>query len=110
MKASWVFAIGLSAIVGGGPAFAQNNGYTITTPGQPPTFVNPNIGGGYTEITPGRSPTFINPNMGGGFTVITPGQPPSFIRPNIPSLHLAPNFGSYSGSHFSGDDQGEDDQ
>jgi hypothetical protein len=59
-------------------------GYTVTTPGQPPTFVNPNAyGGGYTATTPGGPTTFINPNpYGGGYTVTTPGQQPTFINPN----------------------------
>jgi hypothetical protein len=41
-------------------------GYTIQTPGQPPTFVNPNpFGGGYTVTTPGQPSTFIQPNRYG---------------------------------------------
>ena len=62
----------------------QQGGYTIVTPGEPPTFVNPNYNGGYTAITPGEPPTFINRSFNGGYTVITPGQPPPFINPTIP--------------------------
>ena len=65
----------------------QQHGYTIITPGEPPTFVNPNFNGGYTAITPGESPTFIDRSFNGGYTVITPGQPPTFINPTSP---LAP--------------------
>ena len=67
--------------------WSQNSyggGYTVTTPGEPTAFVNPNpIGGGYTINTPGQTPSFINPNpIGGGYTVTTPGQPTTFINPN----------------------------
>jgi hypothetical protein len=83
-------AIGALAVAFAGPAYAQGwqqnygGGYTITTPGQPSTFVTPNpIGGGYTVTTPGRSTSFVNPNpIGGGYTVTTPGQPTTFINPN----------------------------
>jgi hypothetical protein len=59
-------------------------GYTVTTPGQPSTFVNRNpIGGGYTINTPGQSPSFVNPNpIGDGYMVTRPGQPTTFINPN----------------------------
>jgi hypothetical protein len=36
----------------------QDTGYTIITPGAPPTFVNPNYNGGYTVVTPGAPPTY----------------------------------------------------
>jgi hypothetical protein len=61
------------------------SGYTIITPGEPPTFVNPNYNGGYTAITPGEPPRFIDRSFDGGYTVITPGRPPTFIKPTIPS-------------------------
>lgn len=70
----------------------QESGYTIITPGEPPTFVNPSYNGGYTEITPGEPPTFINRNFNGGYTAITPGEPPTFINPTIPSAPSAPAF------------------
>jgi hypothetical protein len=71
-----------SFLVGHAP-YAQG-GYTVTTPGQSPTFIKPNpIGGGYTIYTPGQIPSFVSPNpIGGGYTVITPGQPTIFINPN----------------------------
>jgi hypothetical protein len=75
------------------PAYAQGynpynpyqyqppQGYTITTPGQMPTYVNPNGAGGYTMTTPGQMPTYVNPNGAGGYTVTTPGRMPSYINP-----------------------------
>jgi len=36
-------------------------GYTVQTPGQLPTYVNPNLGGGYTIQTPGALPTRAHP-------------------------------------------------
>jgi hypothetical protein len=79
------FVVSVLASQGQAQGLSQNpygGGYTITTPGQPSTFVNPNPGG-YTAITPGQSPTFINRNpYGGGYTVITPGQPTTFVNPN----------------------------
>ncbi len=78
-------------------AHAQNwgrpGGYTIITPGAPPTFVNPSLNGGYTAITPGQPPTFINPSLNGGYTVITPGRSPTFIDPTIPQIPRAPIYG-----------------
>jgi hypothetical protein len=61
-----------------------SGGYTVTTPGRSPTFVNPNpYGGGYTVTTPGQPRAFVNPNpYGGGYTITTPGQPPTFVNPN----------------------------
>ncbi|MBF6567737.1 MAG: hypothetical protein IVW54_02540 [Candidatus Binataceae bacterium] len=75
----------------------RGTGYTVITPGGPPTFVNPNYNGGYTAITPGAPPTFINRNFNGGYTVITPGEPPSFINPTTPSALRAPAFGGDNG-------------
>lgn len=64
---------------------APNGPATIFTPGQPPTFYNPNpYGGGGTVTTPGQPSTFVNPSPGGGYTVTTPGQPTTFINPNPP--------------------------
>jgi len=60
----------------------SNRSYTIQTPGQPPTFVNPTGNGGYTVQTPGQLPTFVNPTGNGGYTVQTPGQLPTFINPH----------------------------
>jgi hypothetical protein len=74
----------------------QESGYTIITPGEPPTFVNPNYNG-YTAITPGEPPTFINRNFNGGYTVITPGEPPTFIDPTVPSAPSMPVFGEDDG-------------
>jgi hypothetical protein len=63
-------------------AIAQQS-YTVFTPGQPRTFVNPNIGGGYTVFTPGQPRTFISPpDSSGNRTVFTPGQPRTFINSN----------------------------
>jgi hypothetical protein len=63
-------------------AMAQQ-GYTVFTPGQPRTFVSPNIGGGYTVFTPGQPRSFISPpDSSGNRTVFTPGQPRSFINSN----------------------------
>jgi hypothetical protein len=58
--------------------------YTVTTPGQPSTFVNRNpSGGGYTINTPGQPSIFADPNpIGGGYMVTTPGRPTTFINPN----------------------------
>ena len=42
-------------------ASAYAGGYTIQTPGQLPTQVNPNVGGGYTVQTPGQLPTQVTP-------------------------------------------------
>jgi len=75
----------------------QERGYTVITPGEPPTFVNPNYNGGYTAITPGEPPTFINPSFNGGYTIITPGEPPTFINPTIPSAPSMPAFGEGHG-------------
>jgi hypothetical protein len=65
---------------------APNGPTTIFTPGQPPTFYNPNPnGGGGAFTTPGQPQTFYNPNpIGGGGTLTTPGQPTTFINPNPP--------------------------
>jgi hypothetical protein len=60
---------------------ASAQGYTINTPGQPPTFVNPSGNGGYVVSTPGRQPTFVNPTGNGGYVAQTPGQNPTFINP-----------------------------
>jgi hypothetical protein len=62
-------------------AMAQQ-GYTIFTPGQPRTFVNPNGNGGYTVFTPGRPRTFVDPDGAGGYRVFTPGHPRTFINPS----------------------------
>jgi hypothetical protein len=87
-----ISAILLLSSVTAGQASAQNylyqqpyqppRSYTIQTPGQMPTYVNPTPGGGYTVQTPGQMPTYINPNPGGGYTVNRPGQMPTYIRPN----------------------------
>ncbi|HVA69068.1 MAG TPA: hypothetical protein VNF45_07115 [Candidatus Binataceae bacterium] len=78
----------------------HGTGYTIVTPGEPPTFVNPNYNSGYTAITPGAPPTFINRSFNGGYTVLTPGEPPTFVNPTIPSYPSPP---------VSGEDDGDDD-
>jgi hypothetical protein len=45
------------------PTYAMaQQGYTIQTPGQFPTNVNPNGVGGYTAQTPGQLPTYVQPN------------------------------------------------
>jgi hypothetical protein len=38
---------------------AMAQGYMKNTPGQLPTYVNPQLGGGYTINTPGRLPTYV---------------------------------------------------
>jgi hypothetical protein len=72
-------------VLNGGIVWAQG-GYTISTPGQPTTFVDRNpLGGGYTVWTPGQPRSFIDPNpVGGGYTITTPGQPTTFINRNGP--------------------------
>lgn len=63
-------------------AMAQLNGYTVTTPGQPRSFITQSPqGGGFTVTTPGQPRTFVQPSGPGGYTVFTPGQPRSFIQP-----------------------------
>ena len=84
-----LFVLGiLMTLAAPGSARAQftsrAGGYTIITPGRPPSFVNPNYNGGYTVIAPEQPPTFINRNFNGGYTVIQPGQPPTFINPTNP--------------------------
>jgi len=97
MKSTLLILAVLMSLAAPALAHAQylghDTGYTIITPGEPPTFVNPNFNGGYTTITPGRPPTFINRNFSGGYTVITPGEPPTFINPTTPSYPSAPVFG-----------------
>ena len=61
---------------------AMAQGYTIFTPGQPRTFVDPNGNGGYTVFTPGQPRTFVDPDGAGGYRVFTPGQPRTFINPS----------------------------
>src|SRR5579883_1847583 len=85
----------------GAQYLGQHQGYTIISPGEPPTFVNPNFNGGYTAITPGEPPTFINRSFNGGYTVITPGEAPAFINPTIP---LAPRTSRFFGEDDAGDD------
>ncbi len=63
------------------PYSSYHRGYTIQTPGQLPTYVNPSFGGGYTVQTPGQLPTYLTPNFGGGYTVQRPGQLPTYINP-----------------------------
>jgi hypothetical protein len=84
-----MFGVLSLASVSGGCAMAQsgypnqtpNRGYTIQTPGQVPTFVNPSGNGGYVVQTPGQTPTFVNPTGNGGYVVQTPGQAPTIINP-----------------------------
>jgi hypothetical protein len=75
--------VALFALVLPVSAMAQQ-GYTVTRPGQMPTYVNPNGVGGYTLQTPGQMPTYVNPNGAGGYTVQTPGQMPAYVQPNGP--------------------------
>lgn len=75
--------IAFAIVAAASPAFAQYGGYTINTPGQLPTHVNPTFGGGYTINTPGQLPTQVNPTFGGGYTVNTPGQLPTTITPTF---------------------------
>lgn len=72
----------LVILLSAGVAMAQDGGYTIYKPGEPPTQVQPSYGGGYTVYTPGRAPTQIQPNYNGGYTVYTPGQTPTQVMPN----------------------------
>ena len=91
----------LAAMLLAAPALARaqysshDSGYTIVTPGKPPTFLNPNYNGGYTAITPGAPPTFINRNSNGGYTVLTPGEPPTFVNRTIPAYPSAPTIGEH---------------
>ncbi len=97
MKPMLVILVGIVLLAARTVAHAQNwrpeSGYTIITPGEPTTFVNPNFNGGYTAITPGEPPTFINPSFNGGYTLITPGEPPTFINPTLPSPPRMPMSG-----------------
>lgn len=81
-------------------AHSQMGGYTVMTPGQPPSVVTPNPSpfGGYTVATPGQPKTIVTPNaLGGGYTVATPGQPKTIISPNSYGDPGDNNPGSYSG-------------
>jgi hypothetical protein len=88
MKKTIILLSVLALVFLSAQAFAQsayrNNGpsYSVMTPGQMPSYVNPNGGGGYTIMTPGQQPTYVNPSGGGSYTVITPGQMPTYITPN----------------------------
>jgi hypothetical protein len=73
-----------------GTVAASAQGYTINTPGQMPTFVNPNGNGGYIVNQPGQMPKFINATGNGNYVVNTPGQMPTFINRTGP---VAPCFG-----------------
>jgi hypothetical protein len=77
-----ICALNLCWIASSAGSLHAQSGYTITTPGRPPTYVNPTPGGGYTVMTPGQLPTYVNPNPGGGYTVMTPGQLPTYVTPN----------------------------
>lgn len=98
MKSTPLMLAALMSLAAPALAHAQyrwpQSGYTIITPGAPPTFVNPNYNGGCTAITPGAPPTFINPNFNGGYTVITPGEPPTFVNPTFPSYRGRSSFGA----------------
>jgi hypothetical protein len=72
----------LIGIIGVSSAAYAQQGYTIFTPGQPRTFVEPNGLGGATVFTPGQPRTFVDPTPNGGYTVFTPGQPRTFVQPN----------------------------
>jgi hypothetical protein len=77
--------VGVVALVALLPVSAMaQQGYTVTRPGQMPTYVQPNGVGGYTVQTPGQMPTYVNPNGAGGYTVQTPGQMPTYVQPNGP--------------------------
>ena len=97
MKSMLLIITAVMMLAGLALAQAQNTGpgtgYTIVTPGAPPTFVNPSFNGGYTAITPGAPPTFINPSFNGGYTIMTPGKPLTFVNPTMPSYSSAPDFG-----------------
>ena len=80
VKLTIIGALFLSLICTTG-AFAQYSGYTIQTPGQLPTYVNPTPNGGYTMQRPGQLPTYANPTPNGGYTMQTPGQLPTYINP-----------------------------
>lgn len=71
-------------------------GYTIITPGRPPSFFNPTSNGGYTVISPGQPTTFISRTFDGGYTVIKPGSPPTYVHPIIPLYSNRPLFGEGS--------------
>ncbi len=78
---------------------AQNvGGYTVMTPGQPPTVVSPSaFGDGYRVMTPGQPLTTVSPNASGGYTAMTPGQPLTIISPSSYGDPGNSNHGSYSG-------------
>jgi hypothetical protein len=58
-----------------------DRGYTVQTPGHPPTYVTPTPGGGYTFQTPGQLPTYATPNIGDGWHILQqPGRAPTYMR------------------------------
>jgi hypothetical protein len=59
-----ICALNLCWIASSAGSLHAQSGYTITTPGRLPTYVNPNPGGGYTVMTPGQLPTYVTPNPG----------------------------------------------
>jgi hypothetical protein len=65
-----------------GMAAAQTGGYTIQTPGRPPTNVNPLGNDRYIIQTPGQPPTNVSPLGNDRYIVQTPGQPATVINPN----------------------------
>jgi hypothetical protein len=73
------YLVALALLASAQGAVAQ--GYTVSTPGHPTTFVNPTGNGGYTVSTPGQPTTFVNPTGNGGYVASTPGQPTTFVSP-----------------------------
>jgi len=64
------------------PGSVLAQGYTIQSPGGPPTYVTPQFGGGYVIQAPGQAPSYLTPSFGGGYVHQAPGQPPTYIQPN----------------------------
>jgi hypothetical protein len=80
-----VLVIAAVFALGAGAASAQqlrtfgtlDRGYTVQTPGHPPTYVTPTPGGGYTFQTPGQLPTYAAPNDDEWHTPQQPDRAPA---------------------------------
>ena len=80
-----VLVIAAVFALGAGAASAQqlrtfgtpDRGYTVQTPGHPPTYVTPTPGGGYTFQTPGQLPTYAAPNDDEWHTPHQPDRAPA---------------------------------
>jgi hypothetical protein len=82
-------AIAIVGVVALVPTVAgAQNAWTVTTPGfGPKTYVERGYDGGYTITTPGQPTTYMERDAAGGYTVRTPGfGPRTYIEPSyVPS-------------------------